>query len=294
MNTFRLLLRITRPLTLIFAALLYALGVGIARYLGAFLDGSLILTGLLWVLLTQLGALFLIEYHTAFIKLITPKRNDDAPATLSPSAALVVAAACLTVVASLTVVLIRLSGWRPGAFLLLLLTFLGAFFYAAPPRRLAALGYGELVITILLVNFVPALAFLLHGDESLRLVAMSTFPLTPLCLASILIRDFATYATDIKTGRTTLLTRMGWQRGMAMHNVLVLTAFILIGLAAVMGMPFAIIAPTFLLIPLAAWQVWTMIRIAAGAKPNWPSMQFVAQLLAGMIAYLFTYGFWIR
>jgi 1,4-dihydroxy-2-naphthoate octaprenyltransferase len=294
MDTFRLLLRIIRPLTLLFAALLYFLGAGIARYLGAFLDGGLLLTGLLWVLLTQLGALFLIEYHTAFQKALMPRRNPDEPAHLAPTVALMAAAACLTVVASLTVVLIRLLVWQPGVFLLMLLMFLGAFFYAAPPRRLASSGYGELVVTILLVNFVPAFALLLQAGDSLRLVAMSTFPLTPLCLALMLITELTTYATDIKTGRVTLLIRLGWPRGMALHNILVLMAFVLIGLAAVMGMPFAIIWPTFLLIPLAAWQVWTMIRIAAGAKPNWRAMLLSVELLAGMIAYLFTYGFWIR
>lgn len=294
MNTFRILLRITRPLTLVFAALLYTLGVGIARYLGAFLDGKLLLTGLLWVLLTQVGALFLIEYHTALLKLSAPRRNPDEPVYLSPPAALLVAAACLTVVASLTVLLIRWLGWQPGAFLLMLLIFLGAFFYAAPPRPLVSLGYGELVVTIILVNLIPAFAMLLQSGESLRLVAMSTFPLTPLCLALVLILEFASYATDIKTGRVTSLLRMGWERGMALHNVLVLMAFVLLGLAAVMGMPFAIVWPTFLLIPVAAWQVWTMTRIAGGARPNWRAMLLGLQLLVGMLAYLLTYGFWIR
>ncbi len=96
MHTFRLLLRITHPYTLLFAILLYILGVGIARYLGAFLDGGLLLTGLLWVLLTQLGALFLIEYHTSLLNAALPKREADTPVYLSPLAALMAAAACLT------------------------------------------------------------------------------------------------------------------------------------------------------------------------------------------------------
>jgi 1,4-dihydroxy-2-naphthoate octaprenyltransferase len=294
MTIFRLLFRIIQPLALFFSTLLYLLGVGIARYLGAFLDGGLLLSGLVWVLLTQVGALFLIEYHTAVLAAAAPRRAEDAPPHLAPPAALMAAAACLTALASLTVLLIRLAGWQPGVFLLMLLAFAGAFFYAAPPRRLAASGYGELVVVILLVNFIPALALLLQSGESLRLAAMSTFPLTPLCLALVLLGQLQTYATDLKAGRTTLLIRMGWQRGMLMHNVLVLMAFVLIGLAAVMGMPFAIIWPTFLLIPVGGWQVWQMNRIADGAKPNWRAMLLGGQLLIGMIAYLLAYGFWIR
>ncbi|MFZ6030864.1 MAG: hypothetical protein ACOYYS_24420 [Chloroflexota bacterium] len=297
MTILRTLFRISRPSMIVFAGLLYLLGVGIARYLGALLDGGLLLLGLLWVWITQTGAFFLIAYHDALVEIArTPRRQPDGGTTpdLTPASLLAAAAACLTVVASLSVLLIRFLGWEPGAFLLMLLMFAGAFFYAAPPRRLAASGYGELVAVVLLANLIPAFAFQLQLAGTLRLVAMSTFPLMALSLALVLVYELSTYANDVKNGRITLLIRMGWQRGMLLHNVFVLVAFVLLGLAAAMGMPFPIVWPTFLLIPLGVWQVWSVVRIAAGAKPNWRALTLGAQLLVGVMAYLLTYGFWIR
>src|SRR5512145_3322620 len=205
MKTLRVLLDISRPLIILFAVLLYFLGVGIARYLGALFDGGLFLLGLLWVMTTQWSAFFLIAYHDALLALAAnrQRRQDDGGAAekLTPPMLLAVAAACLTVVASLSVLLIRFVGWQPGVFLLMLLMFLGAIYYAAPPRSLARSGYGELVVAVLLVNLVSAFAFQLQYEGTLRLVAMSTFPLTAFFLALVLLYELSTYAADMKTGR---------------------------------------------------------------------------------------------
>ena len=62
MTNFRNLLRISRPLLLLDAVLVYFLGVGIARYLGAAVDADIFTLGLAWVLSLQLGAHYLYAY----------------------------------------------------------------------------------------------------------------------------------------------------------------------------------------------------------------------------------------
>jgi 1,4-dihydroxy-2-naphthoate octaprenyltransferase len=151
-------------------------------------------------------------------------------------AALVSAAACLTVVASLTVLLLRNARPAPPVLLIMALAFLGSFFYSAPPLRLAASGYGELTTSILVANLVPAFAFLLQTGELHRLVAMSTFPLTLLHLAMMLTFELPDFASDIKHGKRTLMVRLNWQNGMALHNYLILGAYLPLGLA-VYGLP---------------------------------------------------------
>src|SRR5512145_2720915 len=110
MKISRELLRISRPLMIFFAALLYFLGVGIARYLGALFDGGLFLLGLLWVVTIQLGAFFLMAYYDALLAMAASRQRDDEAEKLTPPMLLAIAAACLTAVASLSVLLIRFVG----------------------------------------------------------------------------------------------------------------------------------------------------------------------------------------
>jgi 1,4-dihydroxy-2-naphthoate octaprenyltransferase len=301
MDSLRLFLRLARPHFLIGAALLYALGVGIARYLGTQVDWEAYLLGQAWVSLLQLSTHFLNEYYDAPADTANPNRTPFSggsgavgPGKLTRSTALISAAACLTVVASLTVLLISRGYLSPAAQLIMFLAFLGSFFYSAPPVRLASSGYGELVTSILVANLVPAFAFLLQTGELHRLVAMATFPLTALHLAMMMSFELPDYASDIKYDKQTLMVRMNWQNGMQLHNLLILIAFFLLGLAAVFGLPPLIALPGFLTLPLGLFQIWQMRRLAEGAKPNWTALTLNASMLFGITAYLLMFAFWTR
>jgi 1,4-dihydroxy-2-naphthoate octaprenyltransferase len=123
---------------------------------------------------------------------------------------------------------------------------------------------------------------------------MTTFPLTALLLSRSLIYGLARYAADIRILRRTLLVRVGWQRGMALHNAMVVAAFLLIGLALALGLPLFIGLPPLILLPLGLVQIWQMRRIADGAKPNWRVLGVSASALFAITAYLFTFAFWTR
>jgi 1,4-dihydroxy-2-naphthoate octaprenyltransferase len=82
MKTLRLFLQLSRPFFLLGAALLYALGVGIARYLGAEVDWGAYLLGQAWVTVLQLSAHYLNEYFDG------PGDEHNATARLSSAAAL--------------------------------------------------------------------------------------------------------------------------------------------------------------------------------------------------------------
>jgi 1,4-dihydroxy-2-naphthoate octaprenyltransferase len=131
-------------------------------------------------------------------------------------------------------------------------------------------------------------------DELHRLLAMATFPLTLLHLAMMLAFELPDYATDLKYGKRTLMVRAGWQRGMLLHNILVLSGFALLGLAAIMGLPTWIALPTFFVLPVGLLQIWQMIRIEQGSKPNWTLLTLAAVTSFGLTAYLLVFGFWTR
>jgi 1,4-dihydroxy-2-naphthoate octaprenyltransferase len=283
------LARFSYLLPLFWGVLLYSLGVGIAHYLGIPIDYGKYTLGQIWIILIQLSSMYLNQYFETSKN--TRKMNlKEIPHNRSFTASIVV----LTVTASATVLLIRYGDLVPATLLVMALAFLGAFFYATPPIRLRNSPYGELINAILLSNLVPALAFTLQTDELHRMLAMSTFPLTPLYLALAISSEYPHYGNDLINKKQTILTRLGWENGMRLHNMLIITAFLLLALAVVFGMPFRNALPVFFVIPLGFFQIWYLGHIASGASPNWKALTVLGVLLYGTPAYLLSFTFWIR
>ena len=293
-------IRATRPLLLIGAILTYWLGAGIADYLGVTIHWGNYLLGQACVIALLLGGIYLDGYYTRLSEPAPTRKNlhssgDGKDGRDSPPINLLVGgAAALTAAASLTVVLLQQTRPSPPALLIMGLAFLAVVSYAVPPLRLVWSGYGELVVSILIANLTPALAFLFQTGELHRLLAMSTFPLTALSMALFLVSQLSEYLDDIKNNRRTLLVRLGWQRGMVLHNGMIVAAFLLMALALTFRLPLFIGLPAFLPLPLGVLQVWQMRRIADGARPNWTSLKLTAIVLFATTAYLIAFAFWMR
>lgn len=297
----RLFVRLSRPWFLLGGVLVYALGAGIADYLGAPINWGLYLLGQAITTCIQLSAQYLNEYFDAPADEDNPSRTFFSggsgaigPGKLSKNAVLMAVATTLTISASLIVLLIAGGHVSPLVAFILSLGFFGAFFYSVPPIRLTATGYGELTTSIVVAFLVPAFAFVLQFGDLHRLLLISAIPLAMLHLAMLLAFEFPDYATDIRFEKRTLLVRMGWERGMLFHNLLILGAFALFGAAALLDVPIAILFPTFLLFPLGLLQIWQMRNIAAGARPNWSILTFAAVALFAGTAYMLAFSYWIR
>ncbi len=296
-----LLIRLSRPLFLLGGVLVFALGVGIARYLGKPIDWGMYFLGQFWVTTLQLAGQYLNEYFDAPQDVQNTNRTPFTggsgalgPDGLPRRTALIAAAGCLAVTASLTVLLLSQASLSPTTVLIMSIGFSGAILYSVPPVRLSTTGYGELTTSFLVANLVPAFAFLLQSGELHRLLAMATFPLTLLHLAMMLAFEFPDYATDLRLGKRTLLVRMGWQRAVVLNNLLILGAYLTLGLAVVFGLPFYIALPSLLTLPLGLLQIWQMRRIADGARPNWTALTLTGIALFSVVAYLLTFAFWTR
>jgi 1,4-dihydroxy-2-naphthoate polyprenyltransferase len=296
-----LFIRLSRPHFILGAALLYALGAGIVRYLGTPIDWGLYFLGLVWVTFIQLSTHYLNEYFDSPVDVENEHRTPFSGGSgtigkekLSRETALYAGVICLALAAYFTLVIIRSAQVNAALVITLVLIFLGAFFYSIPPVRLSSTGYGELVTSIIVSNLVPALAFLLQNNELHRLLAMATFPLTMLNLAIMLAFELPDFASDLKYHKTNLMVRIGWQRGILFHNVSILIAYVLFGVGAILGFPLRIVLPAFLTLPLGLFEIWLINRIADGAKPNWFALTFTAASLYGVTAYLLTFAFWTR
>jgi 1,4-dihydroxy-2-naphthoate octaprenyltransferase len=301
MNPFRLFIKLSRPLPILGVCLTFALGTGIARYLGASIDWGVYLLSQAWVTLLQLSMHYLGDFFahpadTANTRRTPFSERSDAlgPGKLPRNLALWAGISCLSVAASLTVLLLRAISAPPAVYLIMFLIFLSILSYSVPPLRLASSGYGELLMSILVANLVPALAYMLQADEWSRLLPMTTFPLLLLHLAMMVAFEFPDYAADIRYEKHTLLVRIGWERGMQLHNLLLLGGFGLLGVAWALGLPTQIVLPVLILLPVGAFQIWLMNRIEAGATPNWLLLTTAAAAIFGLAGYLLAYGFWMR
>ena len=86
--------------------------------------------------------------------------------------------------------------------------------------------------------------------------------------------------------------RMGWEMGMTANNLLVLRAFLLIAVSALFRFPSFAMYPTLLVLPLAVFEVYSMLRIAAGDRPNWNLLTVSAVFLFLLPAYIRALAFW--
>lgn len=287
------LLRLSRPLILVFVALTYALGAGIAHYLGVPQRLLAFWLGLVSLLFLQAGMGWLTE---AFRPLVEPLGggNTQAEQPALRKATLLAALAALSCAAVMVLLLARTNNLPPAGFLFLVLSLLLALAYTMPPVRLVNAGFGELALAVQISMFAPALGFVLQEGTYHRLVAIVSFPLTLLALACFVALDFPTYAADQKYDRRTLARRMGWERAVLFHHGLILGAYLLLAASPLLGLAGGLVWPAFLTFPFALLQIYTLRNLALGAKPNWRLLNVNALAVFGLCAYLLTFAFWLR
>ncbi|MCD4673259.1 MAG: hypothetical protein K8R77_11405 [Anaerolineaceae bacterium] len=297
---FSLVLKCAPLKSMLSAVLLYVLGVGIADYLGINTHWNVIWSGLSLCLLLLLASAYLRAYfdlledapRSQLFRENWAENNLQSDNQLRPAVLLQVALVALTAAAVLALLLILRERGNQTAQIFLFLIFILSFFQSVPPLRLVYSGYGEILQAILITNLIPALAFTLQYGEPHRLLAMITFPLTFLHLAMSLALSLPRYATDVKFQRQSLMSRLGWQRGMNLHNILILLAYVVLGLAAVFGLPWALTWPGLLTLPVGLFQIWQILQIGGGARPNWRLTKITAISTLILTSYMLAYALW--
>ncbi len=289
----------SRPIGLLAGLLLYALGGGIIVHRGESVDWNLYWIGQACVTLLQLSSTYLLVYYDRLLEYRRTGRTAKNPradqqARALTSGYLLAAVTTLTLGAMLTALLLSRGALSPASLLILGLAFLFAFFYAVPPLRLAYSGYGELIAAVLLTNLIPAFAYLLQGGELMGVLGVLTLPLTTLYLALSLAVSLEHYFEEIKRGRQNLMIRLGWQRGIFLHNLCVLITYLTIALGAFFGLPWGLTWPRLLTLPVAGFQVWLIWQISQGARPRWRLLRVTAYASFAITVYLLVFTLWVR
>ncbi len=289
----RNLLRLSRPLNLLFAALTYILGVGLARYLGDSFHAMPFWLGLLGVLLAQAVMSLLGEVFRPDADPITPDETIGERKSLR-EAMLYFSVSALAVLAVIIFLLYLNRSVSPSALLFIGLSLFLTIFYGVPPVRLFNLGFGELTVAVHLAYIIPSIGFLLQAENYHRLLGMIVFPLSLLACACFLVLDFPTFAQDQKYNRRTLLVRLGWERAVPLHNVLVIAAYLAFLSAPAFGFSLTVLWPAFLTLPFAVLQSLSLRNIELGGRPIWNLLIATAIAVFGLTAYFLTLIFWLR
>lgn len=291
--------RLTRPLFLGGGALLYALGVLIARYEGHVLDWGLYVGGQLFVTAVQLMTHYLNEYWDVEADRLNPHRTPFsggsgvlARGELPPVVALRAAQVCL-LLAIITAIGLIFTGAVPlGAWGLMLLGLLGAYFYSSPPLTLASSGYGELTTTLVVAGLVPALGHLLQARQFSGLVLLAILPLLVLHLAMLLAFEFPDAASDQAAGKRTRLVRLGWQRGAILLGQLICLAYASLAATVLLGLPLPA-GLAALTAPLGLIQILLALRLCQGHKVSFTLLTSMGLLLFALTTLSMALGFWL-
>jgi len=286
------LLRLTRPLHLLLAALTYTLGASLANYLGKpFLANSFWL-GLAAILLAQTSMSLLSEVFRLDIEpLLENETRKERPALRNN--ALYVSIASLTVIAFIAYLLFTDNQLPLPSFLFLLLSMLIILTYSIPPFRFINRGFGEFLLAAQLAYIFPSFAYTLQTGETHRFLTL-TIPLTFLAFAYFIVMNFPSFASDRKYDRITFLTRLGWERVVPLHHLFVLLAYLLFAASPAFGLSLSLIWPAFLTLPFALFQIFQLRNISLGAPTNWTLLTATALAVFGLTAYFLTLTFWLR
>ncbi|MEN6435096.1 MAG: hypothetical protein ABFD14_11195 [Anaerolineaceae bacterium] len=270
----------------------YALGAAVIIFHGPGLNWNLFFLGLIEIVFLLLGSMML-KAHFDQIDVNAQGRliSENDPETaglirLPRQIFLLLGLLSLTASTVIAALLTNQHGLTPNSYIILGFAFFLIIFYGLPPLRLAYSGLGEFCQVTLLVILIPGFAYSIQVGEISRFLTMLTLPFVPLMLAMFLAQSFETYGKNHFLQHGNLLKRIGWQRGSFWHNVLLLFAYMLVGVAAIAGQPWAITWPALLSLFIALFQVYQMVRITNGAKPRWRLLRFTSFATVAVTLYL--------
>jgi len=295
-------IRLSRPVFLLGGIVLYALGALVARYEGDQLNPSLYFLGQLFVTSLQLMTHYLNEYWDLESDRLNTSRTlfsggsgilPEASYGLTRETAFTAAVVCLAVSSAAAIMLIFQYQAGPAVWAVMLLCFLGSFFYSSPPLRLSGSGYGEVVASVIVAGLVPAFGHLLQTGQPSWLLALATAPLIIFHYAMLIAFEFPDFLTDEAAGKKTLLVRVGRRAGASIHNTLIALALGLAAIASFMGLPAQVAISAAITAPLAVWQIITIRRMRRGEAISFHRLTFGAVALFALTAYLMAFSFWV-
>jgi 1,4-dihydroxy-2-naphthoate octaprenyltransferase len=301
-SPFVLFLRLSKPYLLISGLVQTFLGVGIAKYLGYDINWLVYWYGLLWVIAVQLGGIYLFQYFDLYIDVDLESRTrffggnpvlGTGEGKLPRRFALIAALGAFATAATLTIMLYWQEAVGFNSVVLMLLIIMAVLAYGVPPLQLSRSGYGELLVGLVVGFLIPAFSFELQSGTLHRLITQTTLPIVLLIVPLLMALTFQGFSTDLKHNRENLLSKIGLQNSVVIHNSLILLAYLSLAGAMFLGLPRRVGLTAFYAFPLGMLQVWLINRIAIGSKPSWLAVRINGITMISLTIVLIIFSYWI-
>lgn len=153
-----------------------------------------------------------------------------------------------------------------------------AWEYSAPPLRLCATGFGELDTMLVVTALVPFAGFYVQTGslEGARPIVLAALPLCALQLAMLLAIELPDAEGDVKTGKRTLVVRLGAARAARLYALVTALAYLALPLLVLFGLPARVAAAAALPAPVALWRIVRMLRGDGRVRAQWETITFWA------------------
>lgn len=160
-----------------------------------------------------------------------------------------------------------------------------AFFYHAPPFKLSYRGLGELAVAITYGPLITCGTYLVQQHRVDPAVVLLSLPLGILIGGFLWVNEFPDRRADAAAGKRTLVVRLGARRAARGFALLVASAYLVLALLPLAGLPVWVLGgmlglphgiaaarrlardhdTTVQIIPAQAWTLLSFLLLAAGA-----------------------------
>jgi len=134
-----------------------------------------------------------------------------------------------------------------------------ACFYHAPPLRLAYRGLGELAVALVYGPMIATGTYLVQVGRVDGGILLASLPLGLLVAAFLWINEFPDYRADAACGKRNLVVRLGRRTASRVFAALVLTAFLVLTLLPLLGVPGSVLVGWVGAVP-GLWAAGRLVR----------------------------------
>ncbi len=275
---------------------MYMFGIGVAHYLGYSLQLGSCIEGFVWISAILISS----SYLGTYFKIVTSEfgRQKNEFHTQSETDKVIGKIFLLTGISSLAVSLIPLlrlfthGSINPITIVILIMTLGITFFSDLFPLQIASSGLLEFLQAIRVANLIPVISFTLQVNGIHKLLFLLTFPLLFAFIALFILIPLP----ELENGenKRSLIDKLGSVNLLKLENLLVLFTYLIFLVETILDLPWKLIWPALIALPIGLLQVWQVNQIIHGHKPSFTPLLFNAYATAGFTAYFILLALWLN
>jgi hypothetical protein len=282
---------ILKPVSTFFVLVTYFLGIGIAHYFGFPQKTDVLWNGLILLIVFQTGCIFFGKYlelsyssspyfHEAKNGSINNQQEKNIRILYLLIGVAFFAVCLIPIFTLFTNGGLKITNLAIIVFTLFIISVVEIF-----PNQVSNGGLLELLQAVYLANLIPSIAFSLQSNLIHRLLFFLTFPLFFLFMAYFIVLNLPVVEKNFGKKDYSLISRIGTISSLRIHNLLVLLAYLTLLSGSIFDVPWKLIWPVLITLPIGLIQIWQVNQILKGHKPGFTPLIFTAITTTGFATY---------